>query len=81
MIFIKKKKTGAYRETKKIVDDGKEVASTFFEEQIQKGLDYLKDEKNREKVVETGIWIAKLAFKKVKEKKGQETKGKQSKGD
>lgn len=52
--------------TKKMADDGKEIAQKFFEDQLQKGLDYLKDEKNREKILEGGIAIAKLAFRAVK---------------
>ncbi len=36
---------------KKLAEDGKEIAHQFIEEQLQKGLDYLKDEKNREKIL------------------------------
>lgn len=52
--------------TKKMAADGKEIAQKFFEDQLQKGLDYLKDEKNREKILEGGIAIAKLAFRAVR---------------
>lgn len=50
---------------KKMADDGKEIAHKFLEDQLQKGLEYLKDEKNREKILDGGIAIAKLAFKAV----------------
>ncbi len=33
-----------------------------MEEQITKAIEYLKDEKNREKVIQTGISIAKFAI-------------------
>ena len=54
---------------RKMADDGKEIAHKFFEGQIQKGLDYLKDEKNREKILAGGIAIAKLAYQVVKKSK------------
>lgn len=47
----------------KTKDEGKHVAIKIFEEQINKALDYLKDEKNREKVVQNGIVIAQLVIK------------------
>jgi len=53
----------------KFLEEGKEIAQKFLEDQIQKGLDYLKDEKNREKILAAGIGIAKLAFKVVKKGK------------
>ena len=53
----------------KLVEEGKEIAQKFLDDQIQKGLDYLKDEKNREKIVAAGIAAAKLAFKMVKKVK------------
>lgn len=52
--------------TKKMMDDGKEIALTFFDEQVQKGLEYLKDERNRKKILAAGVWIAKQAFKAAK---------------
>lgn len=51
--------------TKKLIDDGKGVARSIFEEQVQKGLEYLKDENNRKKILATGVLIAKLAYKAV----------------
>ena len=54
---------------KKFVEEGKEIAQKFLDDQIQKGLDYLKDEKNREKIIAAGIGIAKIAFKAVKKAK------------
>ncbi len=53
----------------KFVSEGKEIAFEFLENQIQKGLDYLKDEKHREELIATGISIAKIAYKHVKNKK------------
>lgn len=52
--------------TKKMIEDGKEIAHKFFEDQIQKGMNYLKVEKNREKILAGGIAIAKQAFQIVK---------------
>ena len=52
--------------TKKMMDDGKEIALSFLDEQVQKGLEYLKDERNRKKILAAGVWIAKQAFKAVK---------------
>ena len=54
---------------KKFVEEGKEIAQKFLDDQIQKGLDYLKDEKNREKIIAAGIGIAKIALKAVKKAK------------
>lgn len=51
---------------KKMVNDGKEIAQNFLEDQIQKGLDFLKDEKNREKILAAGIMLAKEAYKIMK---------------
>ena len=56
---------------KKIADDGKEVAQKFLEDQLQKGLEYLKDEKNMEKVLAAGVAIAKLAFQGIKKATSQ----------
>ena len=47
---------------KKIADDSKELAQIILEEQLQKGLDYLKNEKNREKIVDEGAAVVKLVF-------------------
>ncbi|MBR4456233.1 MAG: macro domain-containing protein [Solobacterium sp.] len=44
---------------KKLAAEGKEIAEMFLENQLQKGLDYLKDEKNQEKLIELGINIVK----------------------
>ena len=49
-----------------MVNDGKEIAQNFLEDQIQKGLDFLKDEKNREKILAAGIMLAKEAYKIMK---------------
>ncbi len=54
---------------KKMADDGKEIAHKFIEDQLQKGLDYLKDEKNREKILNSGIAIAKATTQAVKKYK------------
>jgi len=43
--------------------EGKEVASKMLEDQIEKALNYLKDEKNREKVIDAGIKIAQMVIK------------------
>lgn len=54
---------------KKMAADGKEVAHRFLEDQIQKGLDYLKDENNRAKVLAAGVGIAKAAYAIAKKSK------------
>lgn len=51
---------------KELVEEGKEIAHKFLEEQITKALDYLKDEKNREKVIKFGVEVAKIVFKSKK---------------
>ena len=45
-----------------MAEEGKEIAQAFLEDQIQKGLDYLKDKDNREKILKAGIGIAKWAY-------------------
>ena len=40
-----------------------------MEEQIAKAIEYLKNEKNREKVIQTGIAIAKFAIEIATKKK------------
>ena len=47
---------------RKMAEEGKEIAQAFLEDQIQKGLDYLKDKDNREKILKAGIGIAKWAY-------------------
>lgn len=50
------------QKVEKIVADGKEILDQFVQNQIQKGMDYLKDEKNQEKILKAGIAIAKKAI-------------------
>jgi len=47
---------------KQMKAEGKEVLLKFLEDQIQKAIDYLKDEKNREGILEIGIAIVKKAI-------------------
>lgn len=46
---------------KQMKAEGKEVVQRFLEDQIQKAIDYLKDEKHREEILKAGIAIVKLA--------------------
>ena len=66
---IDKTKEERKLKAKQLGEEGKQVAAKIFEEQIAKALDYLKDEKNREKVVQAGIAIAQLAIKLATKKK------------
>lgn len=50
----------------KLMADGKEIAQKFLEEQVAKAIDWLKDEKNREKIFQYGIMIAQAALAKGK---------------
>ena len=45
---------------KKMMDDAKEIAQQFMEDQIQKGLNYLKDPNNRENLLKFGAAIVKI---------------------
>lgn len=49
---------------KKMMDDAKEIAQQFMEDQIQKGLNYLKDPNNRENLLKFGAAIVKIVMKK-----------------
>ena len=51
---------------KQMIAEGKEVVHKFLEDQIQKAIDYLKDEKHREEILDTGVKIVKIAVKLVK---------------
>lgn len=51
---------------KKMAEDGKEILQKFLEDQVQKGLNYLKDEKNREKILKEGVEIVGLVFQILK---------------
>ena len=44
---------------KQMKAEGKEVVQNFLEDQIQKAIDYLKDEKHREEILAVGIKIVK----------------------
>ena len=68
---LKKQKGNRQKEKEsKIHNDGKGIAKAIIDNQIQKGIIYLKDKKNREEVLAAGIDIAKTAYKIVKTIKG-----------
>ena len=68
---LKKQKGNRQKEKEsKIHNDGKGIAKAIIDDQIQKGIIYLKDKKNREEVLAAGIDIAKTAYKIVKTIKG-----------
>lgn len=50
----------------KLIADGKEIAQKFMEEQIAKAVEWLKDENNREKILQYGIVIAQMVLTKGK---------------
>lgn len=50
------------QKAEQIVADGKEVLDQFVQNQIRKGIDYLKDEKNQEMILKEGIAIARKAI-------------------
>lgn len=47
---------------KKLLSDGKDVAQQFVEDQIAKGLEWLKNKENREKVLKCAFMIVQLAI-------------------
>ena len=65
-IYIDERKAEHKAKANKLIADGKEVAQKFLEEQIAKASEWLKDENNREKVLQYGIMIARVALSKGK---------------
>lgn len=65
-IRIDERKAAHKAKANKLIADGKEVAQKFLEEQLTKALEWLKDENNREKVLQYGIMIAQAALAKGK---------------
>lgn len=56
-------KEKAHQEAKKkMIKDAKDVAQQFMDDQIQKGIDYFKDPKNREEALDFGVKIVKLVM-------------------
>lgn len=49
---------------KELILDGKDIAQKFLEEQLTKAVDWLKDENNREKILQYGKFIARAVLKK-----------------
>lgn len=66
---VNKEKEARKQKVKQLGEEGKEVVGKMLEEQIAKALIYLKDEKNREKVISTGIAIAQMVIKVATKKK------------
>ncbi|MBC3803339.1 hypothetical protein GH808_02640 [Acetobacterium fimetarium] len=52
-----------------VINDGKDFAAKFLEDGLQMAKKYLDDPENRKKMIEGGIFIAKLAIKTVKKMK------------
>lgn len=59
-----KRKHANKRKVQKLAEEGKEIAQLFLDDQIQKALDFLKEKKNRERIVELGIIIVRACLKK-----------------
>lgn len=57
---------------KKLAADGKEVFQQFLEDQVEKTIDYLKDEKNREKIFDMAVFIVKKIYKLAKDSKSSD---------
>ncbi len=57
-----KSKQAHKEKQKQMMADGKEVVLDFMEDQLQKAIDYLKDEKHREEILAAGITIVKIAI-------------------
>lgn len=66
---VDKEKETRKQKVRQLGEEGKEVAAKMLEDQIAKALNYLKDEKNREKVISTGIAIAQMVIKIATKKK------------
>lgn len=54
---------------KQLGEEGKQIAAQFCEDQISKVFEFLKDEENREKIVQAGISIARLVINMAAKKK------------
>lgn len=50
------------QKAEQIAAEGKEILNQFVQNQIRKGMDFLKDEKNQEMILKAGIEIAKKAI-------------------
>lgn len=61
-------------EKKKQFNDNKDVTQNFLKEQLQKGIDYFKDEEHREKAIKLGIEIVKIVMEMKKESNNQSGK-------
>lgn len=46
----------------KLLAEGKEVVQQFLEEQMKKGIEWLKAEENKEKVLKLGMFVVKTVF-------------------
>ena len=57
------------KKQKQLFEEGVEVAQQLLEEQLQKGIDYLKVPKNRQKLFDDAVKIAGAAFLTVKARK------------
>ena len=56
------KKNERNQKAEQIAAEGKEILDQFVQNQIRKGMDFLKDEKNQEMILKAGIAIAKKAI-------------------
>lgn len=63
-LLINEKKAERRAKAHKLFNDGKDVAQNILEEQVQGAIEWLKVDKNREKLIKWGIAIAKRAINK-----------------
>ena len=68
-IRIEEKNVEHKAQMRKMLEDGKDIAQKFMEDQISKALEWLKDEENREMVLKYGIMIAQFVITKKRPKK------------
>ena len=61
-------------EKKRQFNDNKDAAQNFLKEQLQKGIDYFKDEEHREKAIKLGIEIVKIVMEMKKGSNNQSGK-------
>lgn len=64
-----KQKQAEKEKTQRFMEEGKEIAQKFLEDQIQKALDYLKNKKNRERLLDAAMLIVKIVFSAAKKHK------------
>lgn len=68
-LAIDEQKVEQRAKLQQMVEDGKDVAQKVLDDQVHKALEWLKDEKNQEKLLKWGIAIAQIVLTKKPPKK------------